>query len=336
MAPAPDAVSTALRERLAGRFPGAASDVEVPVRLTGGFDFWVYSLHFGGPGLPAQWAAPLVARIPAAPERYLQVQQESRLQDWVAAQGYPAPSLVELVAPGELFGSPVQVISRVPGITMLAAMQAAPWHMRRLTGRLAAAQAALHRLPAPDWVDSGQEWSLVERQLSLTRRLVELGTDPGLAQALERTERLLPQLEVSEPVICHGDFHPGNLLVGGDTVSVIDWTVAGIGDRHGDIARTAWLLRLGAVMTEKRAERLVLQTLVPGLSRTYLARYRHELPVDAARLRLWAPVPLLHAWAMTVADEQEFFGQSAMSNGSRVRVAAWAQKQFRRRIEGLS
>jgi aminoglycoside phosphotransferase (APT) family kinase protein len=302
--------------------------------MTGGLDFWVYGLHFCGSGLPAQWAAPLVARMPAAPQRFPQLQQESRLQDWVAAQGYPAPSLVELVAPGELFDSPVQVISRVPGITMLAAMQAAPWHLRRLTGRLAAAQAALHRLPAPDWADSGPEWSLVERQLSLTRRLVELGAHPGLAQALERTERLLPLLEVPEPVICHGDFHPGNLLVEGDNVSVIDWTVGGIGDRHGDIARTAWLLRLGAVMTENRAERVVLRALASRLSRAYLSRYRRELPVDAARLRLWTPVPLLHAWAMTVADEQEFFGHSAMENDTRVRVAAWAQKQFWRRIEG--
>jgi len=32
---------------------------------------------------------------------------------------------------------------------------------------------------------------------------------PGLAEALERTERILPRLEDSAPAICRGDFQPG-------------------------------------------------------------------------------------------------------------------------------
>src|SRR5271166_6564264 len=145
-APSPEEVSSALRQGLAGRFPGAVTDVEVPVRVTGGFDMWIYGLHFGGAGLPAQWTAPLIVRIPALAERFVLLQRERRLQAWVAAHGYPAPPQLELFAPGELFDSPVQVMQRVAG-TRMDAIMAAPSRIPGLVGQLAAAQAALHRLP---------------------------------------------------------------------------------------------------------------------------------------------------------------------------------------------
>jgi hypothetical protein len=106
-----------LRRSLAERFPGEVADAGVPARISGGFDFWVYGLHFRGPGLAPQWAVTLVARIPAAPERFVLLERESRMQSWVAAQGYPAPSLVELVPPGELLEFPVQVMTRAAGPT---------------------------------------------------------------------------------------------------------------------------------------------------------------------------------------------------------------------------
>jgi aminoglycoside phosphotransferase (APT) family kinase protein len=331
-APSPEDVSAALRQRLAGKFSGEVTDVEVPVRVTGGFDFWIYGLHFGGAGLPAQWTAPLIARIPAAAERFVLLEQECRVQDWVAAHGYPAPPLLELLAPGELFDSPVQVMQRVAGTRMDDAIMAAPSRIPGLAGQLAASQAALHRLPVPEWARAGPEWPLADKQLLLARYLVAQGLRGPVAEALERAERIVPLLEVPQPVICHGDFHPRNLLVDTDTVWVIDWTNAGIGDRHGDIARTEWLFRFAAVAITGETGRAVNQAL-PALSRNYLSSYRRELPIDATRLRLWMPLQNLSAWAMAVAGEQGFYGPSPAGNDSR--IATWAEKQFWLSIEEL-
>jgi aminoglycoside phosphotransferase (APT) family kinase protein len=225
---------------LAGRSRGEVVDVEPPERVSGGFDFWVYGLHFGGSGLPAPWAEPLIARIPAVAARYPSLQQESRILSWVAAQGYPAPPMVELMPPGELFDSPVQVMRRLAGITMAQAMTAA-----------------------------------------------------------------------------------------------IDWTDAGIGDRHGDIARTSWLFSFAAVVARSSLERLVLRALAPPLSRAYLSAYRRELPVDPGRLRLWMPLQLLHAWTVAVAGEQGFFGPSGRGSQFSAQLAGWAERQFRLCLEDL-
>jgi thiamine kinase-like enzyme len=142
----------------------------------------------------------------------------------------------------------------------------------------------------------------------------------------------VPLLGVPEPVICHGDFHPRNLLVDAGTVWVIDWTDAGIGDRHGDIARTEWLFRFAAVALNSEAGSAVNQAL-RAMSRDYLPSYRRELPVDAARLRLWMPLQHLDAWAAAVAGQQGFFGPSHPRDDSR--IATWAEEQFRLSIEEL-
>jgi len=325
-APSPEEVSSALRQRLAGRFPGEVADVEVPVRITGGFDFWIYGLRFGGAGLPARWTAPLVARIPAAPERFALLERECRLQAWVAARGYPAPPLLELVAPGELFESPVQVMQRVAGTRMDQAMTTAPGAIAGLVGQLAASQAALHRLPVPGWAPGEPGWSLADKRLALARYVVGQGWGGLLAEALERSEQIVPLLQVPEPAICHGDFHPRNLLLDAGTVWVIDWTDAGIGDRHGDVARTEWTFRSAAVILSGETGQAASAALDPGLADSYLSYYQRELPIDPARLRLWMPLQHLNAWAMAVAGQQGFFGPSHPGNDSR--MATWAVQQF--------
>jgi aminoglycoside phosphotransferase (APT) family kinase protein len=330
--PDPEEVSAALRQRLADRLQGEVADAEAPARIGRGADFWVYGLHFSGPGLPPQWAVPLVARIPPMPERFVLLERESRLQAWAAARGCPAPPVLDLVPPGELFEFPVQVTQRLAGTTMAEAITAAPWHVRRLAGQLAACQAVLHRLPAPGWATTGQGWTLAENRLRLVRRLVQHGPPAGMAQALERTERLLPLLEVPGPAICHGDFQPANLILNAGEVSVIDWSSAGTGDRHGDIAWTAWLPGFAAVAAPHRGQRLVLRPLAPVLSRAYLAAYRRQLPIDPARLCLWMPLHLLHVWAMAAADEQELFRPG---RHFRAGLATWAQQQFWKRIGNL-
>src|SRR5262249_48225751 len=165
------------------------------------------------------------------------LEREARMQAWVAGHGYPAPAILELVPPGELFDSPVQVMERRPGSTMAAAMMAAPWHMLRQVRQLAACQAALHRLPVPPWADDG-DWSIAQARRRLLRHVVPQDPPPGLAAGLKRAERLFPLLHAARPAICHGDFHPANLLTGSGQVAVIDWTDTGTGDRHADLART--------------------------------------------------------------------------------------------------
>src|SRR5262249_35589856 len=148
----------------------------------------------------------------------------------------------------------------------------------------------------PPWADDG-DWSIAQARLRLVRHVVTQDPPPGLAAGLERAERLFPLLHAARPAICHGDFHPANLLTGSGQVAVIDWTDTGTGDRHADLARTLWVFRFAAAAAHRRWQRLALGVLAPVLSRACLAAYQRELPVDPVRLRMWRPLHLLHAWA---------------------------------------
>jgi len=282
---------------------------ETATRLTGGADFWTYAVAFEGDTLPRDWRRPLVARVPPLAERFALLERENRIQAWTAEHGYPAPAVVDLRPPGEVFERPVQFVQRVPGTTMAAAMTAAPWRVGALVDRLAHLQLQLHEVPVPPWAtDDG--WSVIERRLALVRFVLGRRPHPELQAGLDAVTALLPRLEVDDPVVCHGDFHPLNVLVDGPRSAVIDWTDAGIGDAHCDIARTAWVFRFAAVASARRTERLLLTALAPWLSRRFRRAYAKQRAIDENRIRLWMPLHLLHGLAMTVADEDELRGPS--------------------------
>ena len=193
------------------------------------------------------------------------LRQDSAVQSWAAARGYPAPKVLTVLAPGEALPSPVQVMARVPGVPLIAAARGG--RFPELLVRLGAAHAELHRLGSPPAdVDPGK---VPDKWLRLARRPTEAGGTGHLAASLRKIELVQDRLEVADPVVCHGDFHPGNVLVapGGSALHVIDWTGVGVGDRHGDIARTLLWFEIVAVASPRRASRVLMRLLRRRLQR---------------------------------------------------------------------
>jgi aminoglycoside phosphotransferase (APT) family kinase protein len=324
-------VSRRLRRWLADKFGGDVSDAEPPSAVSGGFDFWIYSLRYAGSQLPQEWRAPLIARVPPDPERFAAVERETELQAWTVEHGYPAPAVLALLEPGEVLDSPLQAVHRAPGVTMMTAMTNKPWRIPGLVDGLADLQVRLHGLAVPEWA-TGPEWSIAEKRLSLVRHVVDELQHVALRAALAEIELRLPDLQVADPVICHGDFHPMNLLISDDESTVIDWTDAGVGDRHCDIARTSWLFHFAAAAAPSRAERSVVKATAPFLSRRHLAAYGRRHPIDRRRLSMWLPLHVLHMWATLIADQHELAGPSRAGTDFRPGLLEWARQEFQRSI----
>ena len=327
-APESAEVSAAVREWLAGQDYGAVTDDAPPERLSGGADFWVYGLRFAGPGLPPRWSAPLVARVPAVAARYEMLRQDSAVQCWAAARGYPAPEVLAVLAPGEL-PLPVQVMARVPGVPIIAAARGGEF--LELLFRLGSLHAELHQLGSPP--ADACPGTVPDRWLRLTRRLADHGGGEQLAASLRAVEVVQDRLQVADPVLCHGDFHPGNVLVapGGRALHVIDWTNPGVGDRHGDIARTLLWFEIAAVAAPRRTGRMLMRVLRRRLQRAYLNGYRRVLPVDGERVRLWRPVSLLAIWSAAEASQRGLLGGEPRLPAS---LIGWAARELRRVTPG--
>jgi aminoglycoside phosphotransferase (APT) family kinase protein len=260
------------------------------------------------------------------------LRQESAVQSWAAARDYPAPEVLTVLAPGEALPSPVQVMARVPGVPLIAAARGRKLpQLPGLMARMGAAHAELHRLGSPP-ADS-RPGTVPGSWLLLARILAQSG-DPGqLAAALREVELTRDRLEAADPVVCHGDFHPLNVLAvpGGPELHVIDWTNAGIGDRHGDIAGTLLWFEAAAVAAPRLADRVLMRVLRRMLQRAYLTGYRRVLPVDRERVRLWRPVWLLVIWSAAEASQRGFFGSEPRHPA---RLIGWAAREFRRAVPG--
>jgi aminoglycoside phosphotransferase (APT) family kinase protein len=262
----------------------------------------------------------------------LLAQREAAVQGWCADHGYAAPRVLVVLEPGDPLEVPAQVMERVPGTSMLAAMTSRPWRTGALLDRLAALHLQLHALEPDGWPGHGVEVSLADRRLSMPRAYVPQLDDPELTAALDRAEDIALTLGTDHPSVCHGDLHPLNVMVDGPRSSVIDWTDAALGDRHGDVSRTHLLFHVAAIAATSAVQRSVLRRAGPWMSRRFLRAYEAGHPLDADRLRRWEALHLVHGWTQVAALHAGLLDSDTKPDENRRRVSPdlvpWLKNRF--------
>jgi aminoglycoside phosphotransferase (APT) family kinase protein len=263
---------------LRGALASPALDLAAPPAvLRGGFDTEIFALRLRG--APPAFSGPLVLRLSRPHHDPARALREAATQNAVAALGYPAPRVLLSSAEPDALGAPFLLMERLPGRPLMEA------GVIGMGAVLAGAQARLHALdPAP-----------------LARALGASGTLDGYLEAeagriarakLDGLRPLLDWLRARRPgdsaaAICHGDFHPQNVLRdGGRVTGVLDWPNALVADPVFDVAATLNILSFvpPGITSIPVALRWLLRAAQPRLARRYLASYRRQRPVDGARL----------------------------------------------------
>lgn len=334
--PDPEHAAVVVSGWLAKRHRGAEVTVaERPVAIGDGFDNAIVATRFDGPALSASWTAPVVLRINPRPDRFAAVKRESLELSFLADAGYPAPRVLGVIPPrSNALGLPIQVMERVAGRTMLDVVVARAWRAPGMFAQLGELHARLHALPADGWpADGGSATAMADHRLRLVQRVVDDPTigGPGLARALERAQEIVPSLAVDDPVVCHGDFHPLNVMVDGRDMAVVDWTDAGLGDRFGDVARLVGLLEMAPVAAPSAMQRRLLRPVVPMMLKAYRRGYVAAAgPIDEARIARWRPVHLAHDWARAELTLHES-GETRVHHD----VVPWLVERFARSLAAL-
>lgn len=326
----PVAVAEALRGWAAARFGGEVAVVGTPAAIGAGFDSYIHMVDLAGDHLPPTWRVPLVVRLLPSVDRIDQAHREAAVQGWAAAQGFAAPAVLQVLAPDELFGLPAQVMERAPGTTMLDALSGRPWRALALVRQLAALQLSLHALPLDGWPSGTDPRQLVDQRLGLPRRAVGALGDADLADALERVAGVFEVATGGPAVVCHGDFHPLNVVVDGAHASVIDWTDAGLGPREADVSRTVLIFHIAAIAASSAVERVALRVAGPWLARRYRRTYEATAPLDPARMRAWEALHALHGWAQVRTLHAGGFHGESSSDAARVppELAGFLRSRF--------
>jgi aminoglycoside phosphotransferase (APT) family kinase protein len=272
-----------------------------PEPVTAATSTWVFFIQLQGPELPERLRAPLVLRVYRPAELHT-ARTEFGLAGFLRQHGYPAPANHLMGDAGGPLGMPWLLQERCPGVAALDAVSAAPWAAVATVRDLAALQARLHALPlegCPLPVDGPVSERYLTEDLDRRRRNV---TTPDPSDGLDWLHATAPRFADRESVLCHGDFHPLNVLVDRTErpvrYSVIDWTDAAVGDPHFDVARSLAIYRVAGFAAPNPAQRRLLGAAAPVLARLHRRAYERASGrrLDDRRLAWWQAVHVYRGW----------------------------------------
>ena len=266
-------------DRLAAAI-GEGFRVAAVARFGGGVAAATHGLTLRGPGGSEQQL--ILKRYP--------IGDETPRLEWerlgcAARVALPTPQRVAVDPDGAWFGTPALLMSALSGQVEMRPRNVDAW-----TRELARALAAIHR------TDLGDAIPPVLRRPHLWTRwqLWNVEVDARIASATAAIQRLQREASREPEVLCHDDFHPGNVLFEDGSVSgVVDWSGARLAPAAADVAYC-------------RAD----LAIAPGADAPiqFLAHYQAASGEQLERLALWDVLAGMHAlqwspgWLESYAD----------------------------------
>jgi uncharacterized protein (TIGR02172 family) len=238
------------------------------------------------------WGADKIAKVYLAEFSPEDAAYEAKIAVAVQDAGVACPRFYEQI---QFEGRPGLVYERVNGVPLADLVFKAPWRVPTLARRMATLHHAMHQPLIPS--------DLPAQRAKYTRRIEN--SDILLASLKTRLLKAYAKLP-DESRLCHGDFHPGNILSSAEKDVAIDWIDVSIGHPLGDVARTSILLRGMAATVPLLPVRWLVNWFHDHYLRAYFAAggdlllYRAFLPIVAAA-RLAEGIPELNDWLLQQA-----------------------------------
>ena len=225
------------------------------------------------------------------------IEYELRIAHAVHASGVKTPAVKELV---RVNGRKGLIYERADGESMTAVFQRKPWMVIAYSRILARLHADMHACVFN--ADVPDQHRKLEHKIQLADAL-----PTPLKTALLNSLHFLPDSDR----VCHGDFHPANVMLSEHEATVIDWIDAARGNPLADVARTT-IIFLGSANTTQIPNPII--KLFTKLSHAVYLReyfrlnpegrdeYHHWLPIVAAG-RLTEGMPELEKWLVEHAKK---------------------------------
>ena len=205
------------------------------------------------------------------------IEYELKIATAVHASGVKAPAVAQLI---QVQGRNGLIYERVAGESMLDVLQRKPWRVFRYARVLANLHAQMH-----EYVFDGDGIPIQRRRLQ--NKINE--ADPRSASLKTSLLNTLHTARLPESDrVCHGDFHPANVLISRENARVIDWMDASRGNPLADVARTS-IIFLGSAAT-KEIPNLFLKIFIKIAHTEYLREYFRLRPNGIDEYHRWLPI----------------------------------------------
>jgi Ser/Thr protein kinase RdoA (MazF antagonist) len=216
-------------------------------------------------------------------------------REWVALTALPVGIAPAAVEQRTVDGRPGIVMELVCGSDLLTLIGAGPWRLPALGALMGRTHARVHEAIAPTTLPRLRE-----------RMTARISSSPHVPDK-HRADAIaaLEHLDDGDRV-CHGDFHPGNLLKEAESARVLDWPNAAAGDPHADVAATMIILQLGEPTESSPWVIRKLHRVGRGLLRSrYLAGYIRSRRVDLSLVERWMLPVAVDRLSHGIAPERE-------------------------------
>ena len=217
------------------------------------------------------------------------VEYEARIAHAVHAAGVPSPAAGEIV---EANGRRGLIYERIEGTSILQEMNARPWTLLNHARSLAELQVEINQKSIPGLPTYKDR---LHYDISNTQHL-----EAGLQEKVLALLETLPE----RPNLCHGDYHPGNIMLTQKGPVVIDWMTACSGSPWADVARTSLLLTIGPKAAGKLVSPII-RMVIKLYHRAYLNRYHALVPNTEKEANHWMPVIAAARLNEEILPEQE-------------------------------
>ena len=233
-----------------------------------------------------------VIRVGRRPQDMERLRYEYKVYSLLGGTAVPVPRVFEL---STMEGRTAIVMERLPGPSMMDELRARPFSARARAGELAELHSTVLATEVPPGLTD-----VKDKARHCVRRAEAL--DAGTRDYIVGIVAGLPDGRS----LCHGDFHPGNIMRRNGESCIIDWSAASVGDMHADIAHTYILLRVvPRVPQQGRLQHAVARWIGRRMADAYLRAITRLVNVDPAILSLWTLVNAAERLYHGLASEQK-------------------------------
>jgi len=229
-----------------------------------------------------------VLRVPQRQRDYDRIIYEYNVYKAVQDR-IPVPRVYEIV---NCRGTPCLLMDKIDGCDLFTSIGSNFLRILGIPKKLAALHSGLLKIPGSEMLETnhGKAKYCIEHSELLSP---------------ETKSKLLELLDTLDggTTLCHGDFHPGNIIGAGSKDFIIDWSSATVGSPLFDIAHTYLLLvnipRIGAVSDDfYRLQRRVTKYIGKRYIKRICRKNRHSLAT-------------LFPYILIKAGERTFYGMES-------------------------
>lgn len=248
-----------------------------------------------------EWDAGRVIKLFREGRDRQEAEHEAHLTRAVREAGFGAPRIDEII---EVDGRAGIIMERIDGGSMWAVIREDNSDLLNQAQRLGELHAAMHQTEGRGLPSQRQR---LIHKIRKAKQITQ-GTREFIVGLMRRLE--------DGASVCHGDFHPDNVIYTPNGLRVIDWVDAVSGSPIADVARTLIVLEGATYHEQNLMPQDKFRTTLMAFAEAYLARYIELSPIDPQVLNDWL-VPVAAARLTEGIDEEEGYLLARIEDGLR-------------------